>query len=154
MNTVSSHQLAEQDFDHASRKVFWRDLHSKLTRKSNQLLAFDQIHSDLPFDGQHYGGLQTICLDDIVGSEGRSQDFDRAFFPRESHTKDRWISIDEAYYQETPLPPIDLLKVGEGYFVRDGNHRVSVARAHKQAFIDAFVIEVDLSDSHFQNSKL
>jgi hypothetical protein len=145
MTPTLYNELSERDFDFAKHKAFWRDLFSKLTRNSNHLLAFDQVREGLWIEEQHYQGLQTISLDNIVGSEGRSRDFDRAFFPRESRTKERWVSIDQAYYQDVPLPPIELIKVGENYIVRDGNHRVSVARARKQDFIDAYVTELEMS---------
>lgn len=145
MTPSSGNQLAQQDFDHAMQKAFWRDLFGKLTGNTNQLLAFDQICEDQSIQGQHAQGLQTVSIDKIVGSEGRSRDFDRAFFPRESRTRERWVSIDQAYYQDVSLPPVELLKVGENYIVRDGNHRVSVARARKQDFIDAYVTELDFA---------
>jgi hypothetical protein len=135
-------QLATRDFESARRKAFWRELISWLTRKCNQLLAIDQICQKLLFKGQHYRGLQTVPLEKIVGSEHRYRDFDRAFYPRQSHTRKRWVSIDQAYYEQVPLPPVELLKVGERYFVRDGNHRVSVARAQGQNFMDAYVTEL------------
>jgi hypothetical protein len=79
-----------------------------------------------------------------VGSEGRYRDFDRAFFPRQNQTKSRWLKVNKAYYEKVTLPPVELFKVGQRYFVRDGNHRISVARAHHQEFIDAYVTELDL----------
>jgi hypothetical protein len=145
MTMSLDHQLAQQDFDQARQKTFWRDLRSKLGHHSNQLLAFDRMREGFALEGEHSLGLQTISLDNIVGSEGRSHDFDRAFFPRDNRTRERWVSIDEAYYQGVSLPPIDLLKVGERYVVRDGNHRISVARTRNQEFIDAYVTELELS---------
>lgn len=53
------------------------------------------------------------------------------------------MNIDRAYYHDVRLPPIELYRLGETYFVKDGNHRVSVARERGQEFIDAYVIEVD-----------
>lgn len=143
MTTLISSQLALRDFEHAMYKTFWRDLLSWLTRKCNHLLSLDQICHCLPFTRQRYLGLQVVCLDKIVGSAGRYHDFDRAFFPRHPHLKDRWMSINKAYYKQRTLPPVELVKIGEVYFVSDGNHRVSVARARGQEFIDAYVSEID-----------
>jgi hypothetical protein len=144
MTTTIFNQLLLQDFERARRRAFWRDLLSRLTRKGNDLLSFDQVRQDLPLTKQHYRGLQAVPLNHIVGSEGRYRDFDRDFFPRQTRTKARWLSINQAHYQAMPLPPVELFKVGQVYFVRDGNHRVSVARAHGQEFIDAYVIEIDV----------
>lgn len=143
MRTQTFNQLVFRDFEWAMYQAFWRDLLSWLTRKCNHLLSLDQIYQCLPFIRQRYLGLQMVSLDKIVGSAGRYRDFDRAFFPRYLHLKDRWLSINEAYYKQTSLPPVELVKIGEVYFVSDGNHRVSVARARGQDFIDAYVSEID-----------
>ncbi len=142
MITTTVSQLAYDDFERAMYKAWWRDWISWLTRKCNDLLSFDQIRADLPSNGQHMIGLQVVPLDKIVGSEGRIHDFDRAFFPRKIHTRERWVSIAKAFYAEVPLPPVDLFNIGERYFVVDGHHRVSVARARGQNFMDAHVTEV------------
>lgn len=144
MTIILFNQSVLQDFERARRRAFWRDLLSRLTRKDNNLLSFEQIRQGQLVTRRHYRGLQTVPLAKIVGSEGRYRDFDQAFFPRQSQTKERWLSINQAHYQEVSLPPVELYKVGRVYFVRDGNHRVSVARAHEQEFIDAYVIEIDL----------
>ena len=93
MKLRSYHQLAHRDFERGMRKAFWRDHISGLTRKNNNLLPFDPIRQRLPFKEQHRLGLQVVPLDQIVGSVGRYRDFDRAFFPRQSHMRDRWVSI-------------------------------------------------------------
>jgi hypothetical protein len=136
--------LANQDFERALLKSFFRKIVTWLTGKSNDLLPYDEVREKLPLRGQHYVGLHQISVDQIVGSMGRYRDFDRAFLPRQKRTKDRWISIDRAHYQEVILPPVELVKMGEVYFVKDGNHRVSVARERGQAFVDAYVTEIDI----------
>jgi hypothetical protein len=139
----SIEKMAAADFEQALHKATWRNWFSWLTRKSNDLLPLTQIRQCLGFKGQHDLGLRTVPLDRIVGSQGRSGDFDRAFFPRQSRTRTRWVRIDTAYYQDVSLPPVNLVKIGENYFVEDGNHRISVARMRGQQFIDAFVTELD-----------
>ncbi len=86
--------------------------------------------------------MRQIPLDHIVGSVGRYHDFDRAFLPRYSFLQSRWVSIARAQLQDINLPPIEVYKIGDTYFVKDGNHRVSVARERGQAFIDAYVTEI------------
>ncbi|MDQ4077799.1 MAG: hypothetical protein M3220_16320 [Chloroflexota bacterium] len=93
--------------------------------------------------GQRYRGLEEVPLEKITGSVGRYRDFDRAFLPRQKQTRSRWLSIDKAHYEDVPLPPVELYKIGDVYFVKDGNHRVSVARERDQAYIDAVVTEID-----------
>lgn len=136
-------KLAKEDFDEALRKGLWRSVFSWLTQENNDLLPFDEVRKNIPLKGQHYIGLREIELDKIVGSVGRYNDFDRAFLPRSRHTSNRWISIDRAHLEDIVLPPIEVYKIGQAYFVKDGNHRVSVARERGQLEIDAVVIEVD-----------
>lgn len=134
---------SQADFDSARRKSSLRQIITILTHKSNQLLPYDQILKILPVNGQHYIGIRQVPIDAIIGSVGRFQDFDRAFLPKGTTTRDRWESIDRAHLMDVDLPAVELYKVGDVYFVKDGNHRVSVARERGQAFIDAVVIEID-----------
>jgi hypothetical protein len=133
---------AVQDFNRARRRAFWRMVHARLTGKSNQLLPYQEVRRRLPFQGQQYIGQQEVPIDHIVGSEGRYRDFDRAFLPIQSDTTERWINIGTARYSDVYLPPVELYKIGDVYFVKDGNHRISVAREHGQLFIDAHVTEI------------
>jgi len=137
-------QTSRDDFTHAYVKGFLRAMQSWIQRENNDLLPYDEVRKHIPMRGQHYIGLQQIETDKIIGSVSRFNDFDRAFLPRQSHTRGRWESIDRAYFQDVILPPIDVYKVGDAYFVKDGNHRVSVARERGQVYMDAYVIEVDI----------
>ena len=148
------HQLASQDFERAVSKAFWRRILSRLVGEDNQLLPFHEIRDRIPIRGQHYTGLHQVAIDQIVGSIGRYHDFDRAFLPVQRRTKDRWISIDRAHYEQVPLPPVDLYKIGEIYFVKDGNHRISVARERGQVYVDAYVTEVDIPVKLTPNMRL
>ena len=141
---MSFSQLADQDFDRAIKKGFWRKVLTRLTGKTNELLPFEEVRAKLPMRGQHYIGLKQVPIQNIVGSFGRYQDFDRAFLPTQKRTKDRWVSINKAHYKQTSLPPVDLFKIGEIFFVKDGNHRVSVAHEQGQEFVDAFVTEINV----------
>lgn len=136
--------LATEDFSRAYRRGFWRRMSAWVSGKSNDLLAYDEVRRQLPFLGQRDIGLQEIPVDKIVGSVGRYRDFDRAFLPTQKVTSGRWISVSKARYQDVELPPIEVYKIGDVYFVKDGNHRVSVARERNQLFIDAYVTEIDV----------
>lgn len=135
---------ARDDFEKARRKSFWRSIASWFTQTPNDLLPFGEVRKHLPLAGQRDIGLLQIPLDKIIGSVGRYQEFDRAFLPRTAHTIGRWVSIDRAHLEDIILPPIEVYKVGDAYFVKDGNHRVSVARERGQVYIDAYVTEVDV----------
>ena len=142
---MDSRQLAQDDFERAYRRGFWRKISSWLTGDRNELLPFDAVRDRIPLRGQHYLGLKQVPIDQILGSMGRYRDFDRAFLPRQVRTRSRWVSVDSAQYDDIILPPVELYKMGEVYFVRDGNHRVSVAREKGQDFVDAFVTEVEVT---------
>lgn len=135
---------AQQDFERQFRRAFWRKVRTWMQGENNELLEYEAIRRELPFQGQRDVGVRTIPLDKIVGSVGRYRDFDRAFLPTQRQTMGRWVNISRARYEDVELPAIDVYKVGDVYFVRDGNHRVSVARERNQDFIDAYVTEIDV----------
>jgi hypothetical protein len=136
--------LAFEDFERALRRSFWRKVIARVTGQTNELLPYEEVRQALPFQSQRDIGLQTVPLGKIVGSVGRYRDFDRAFLPIQRQTSQRWVNIRKAHYHDVSLPPVDLYKIGEVYFVKDGNHRISVARERNQTDIDAFVTEIEI----------
>jgi len=135
-------QQVNSDFNKARRLSFLNNAVNILRQEPRTLLPFEEVRSRINIRGQHDRGLQTVSLANIVGSEGRYSDFDRSFLPRHEVTRDRWKNVDRAHYNDINLPPIELYQIGDVYFVRDGNHRVSVARQQGQQYIDAQVIEL------------
>ncbi len=129
------------DFERARQRAFLHDLMAVFARRPNDLIPYHELRQRMAPEGESYRGHQEVRIDRIVGSMDRFQDFDRTFFPRKRFIAGRWQNVDRAYYEDVRLPPIQLYKVGDVYFVKDGNHRVSVAREKGQEFIDAEVIE-------------
>jgi hypothetical protein len=129
------------EFERARQKAFFHDLVAVLRRRPNDLIPYHEVRSRLSPEGESYRGMQTVPVVQIIGSVDRFKDFDRAFLPRQSYTRGRWLNVDRAYHLDVRLPPVQLYKVGDVYFVKDGNHRVSVARERGVEFIDAEVIE-------------
>jgi hypothetical protein len=127
----------------ARRSAFVQDVLAAFTQRPAGLLSFEQVSQKLKLGTVRYLDLQNIPLDQIVGSVGRYADFTRAFFPRSDHLMDRWQQIERMVTTAKELPPVELYKVGQAYFVRDGNHRVSVARQLGIATIRAFVWEYE-----------
>jgi hypothetical protein len=117
--------------------------------KRGLLTLEDSLDDNVRLLNAYYKGVSTVPLGQIVGSEGRGQDFDRDFNPTNENTRDRWISVAAARLQGNSLPLVELIQIGERYFVRDGHHRVSVARALKQEYIEALVTvwEIGLDDA-------
>ncbi len=135
---------SRNDFSRAYRKGFWRAIFSWIRKSNNELLPFDEVMQHVPVRGQHYQGIKQIETAQIIGSVNRYQDFDRVFLPKQTHTRNRWESINSAYFQDVILPPIEVYQVDNVYFVKDGNHRVSVALERGQAYMDAYVIKIDI----------
>lgn len=118
---------------------WWRRLWSRVTGGNVFLLNLETLVKDYPSPAQHYAGIHSVPLERIKGSEGRGQDFDKSFCPTSYHTQERWVSVAYARMQGLPLPPVQLIQAGDAYYVRDGHHRISVARAMGCAHIDAEV---------------
>jgi hypothetical protein len=141
---MDPHEQSDRDFSRARRKAFLRRIGAYLRRDpgSNQLLSFDEVKGALGAVSQVYLGLREVPVSKIVGSVGRHRDFDRAFLPSKPDLGTRWRRIDEIMHRAEGLPPVSLFKIGDAYFVQDGNHRVSVALQQGVEMIDAEVIEL------------
>jgi hypothetical protein len=94
---------------------------------------------------QHSLGMRSVEIDCIAGTESKAGAFDAEFNPLDDRIRERWVGIAEARLRQTGLPAIDLIQVEDEYFVRDGHHRISVARALGNAFIDAQVTVLELN---------
>jgi hypothetical protein len=136
---------AEHDFLRARRRQVLSRLAAWLRREPDdvsEVLPFDEVVAALGRTGERKLGLQVIDLDSIVGSVDRTRDFDRRFRPRSGRSRERWERLARAQRRGEPIPPIDVYRVGELHFVKDGHHRVSVAHALGLRTIDAYVTEV------------
>jgi hypothetical protein len=131
----SSAALYARSRRHGRRGRFW----SIGSRESRWLLDLSEIEETCRVEARSYAGLHTVPIEQIRGSEGRSTDFDRDFHPLQDHSSGRWLRVAAAREQDKALPPVVLIQVGEVYFVRDGHHRISVARARGQLDIEAEV---------------
>jgi dienelactone hydrolase len=136
--------MTREYWNQARRKAFWQRLSSNLglTREPVSLLAFEDVQQKLRLNQNAYRGLQQVPLDQIVGSVGRYHDFTHTFLPLVESDSERWQRVAELQI-EAGLPPVELYKVGDAYFVKDGNHRVSVARHFGAKTIEAYVWEYE-----------
>jgi hypothetical protein len=136
---------AEHDFLRVRRRQVLSRLAAWLRREPDdvsEILPFDEVVAALGRLGERRLGLQSIPLESIVGSVDRTRDFDRWFRPRSGRSRERWERLAKAQRRGESIPPIDVYRVGELHFVRDGHHRVSVAHALRFRSIDGFVTEV------------
>ncbi len=136
------YNAAAEDFREARRQAALEELLARLRGRSAQLLSFEEVRQQLHAVDGRAAGLQEIPLDASVGSVGRYTDFTRSFLPRANVNADRWTRINLKTTGLRGLPPVEVYKIGEAYFVKDGNHRVSVARRHGMETIQAYVTEV------------
>lgn len=135
---------ALEDFRRARAKARLQHLWAAVTGESLDLLRFDEITQKMHTLGLSSKGLKDIPVDSIVGSVNRYQDFDRNFLPLHDHDEERWANVKAA--MTTPgsmgLPPIRVYKIGDAYFVLDGNHRVSIAKQMGIDHVEAYVTEI------------
>ena len=115
-----------------------------VTRRPGQLADLNTVLLCRQIKNSHYLGIRSVKLDQIQGSEGRSKDFDRFFHSRQDRTRSRWITVASARMTGKELPPIELIQIGEIYFVRDGHHRISVARALGEKYLDAIITKFEI----------
>jgi len=139
---MASNVESEAHFAQQRRKAFLADVLAVLTQRPNDLLSYEAARKALRANQQLPATTETIPVGRIVGSVGRYRDFTRAFLPRSGASRERWKRLDGALERLESIPPIEVFQLGDVYFVRDGNHRVSVARANGVKHIEARVTRV------------
>lgn len=132
---------ADAVFSRAMSRALARELKDQLLRRSRHLLPFDEVRERLELWYGRDIGRQTVPLDAIVGSQGRYRNFSRHFLPLDENLRQRWKEIEMAVAAGRDLPPVELYKVCNAYFVKDGHHRISVAKAKQRTNIEARVFE-------------
>ena len=136
---------AQDDFSRARRSQLLAELGRRLRREPDDvalILPFDEVVEALGMVGEVGLGLRSITLDSIVGTVDRTRDFDRGFRPTTPRVRGRWQRIAAAQRRGESFPPISVYRIGDLHFVRDGHHRVSVAKSLGREDIDAYVTQV------------
>ena len=132
----------EDDFYKARNKALINEIQHFLSPEEASLISLNDVKQMIKPSNESYEGMKVIPIEKNVGSEGRYNDFDNRFFPKSTHLKNRWQHVDEAAIKSINLPPIKVYEIAGLYFVRDGNHRVSVAKSKGTEFIDAEVVSL------------
>jgi nucleotide-binding universal stress UspA family protein len=130
------------DFHEARRRATLERMMSALSGESPELLSYDEVRDRLDARETARRTLGEVPLDAIVGSVGRYNDFTRTFLPRQDQDAQRWAEVKAAMLSMKGLPPVELYQVGDVYFVRDGNHRISVLRQMGASYVEAYVTQV------------
>ena len=139
-NALDCRQHGQQAlYDRALAQGQRGQLRSSLTGRSRRLLSLEEVSAACTVQARSSAGTRTVVIDQICGSENRAVDFDCDFNPLQDYTHERWLGIASAVQRGRTLPPVALIQVGDRYFVRDGHHRISVARALGQQAIEATV---------------
>jgi hypothetical protein len=136
---------AQHDFLRARRRATLARLAGRLRGVPDDvgvILPYEEVVQALGFVSEHPAGHHVVQLEAIVGTVDRGREFDRSFRPTSARVRSRWEHIAAAMRRGESMPPIELVRIGQIYFVRDGHHRVSVARALGRTDIDAHVTEV------------
>lgn len=144
----SDYGSAVRDFQRARQQAALEAILARLTGRSVDLLSYDEVRQKLKASEASIQELKDIPIDAIVGSVGRYQDFTRGFLPKHDSDADRWARVYVAVDGQGGLPPIEVYQLGDTYFVRDGHHRVSVARqlgaTHVQAYVTPVISKIPL----------
>jgi hypothetical protein len=143
MSIMMAQAEAHERFRRSVTQAQLSDLLGLITTSDRDLVSYDEVIARLRARQQIAKGTQMVPLEQIVGSVGRYRDFTRNFLPRAGVNEERWTRLDAALNTMEGFPPVELFKVGEVYFVKDGNHRVSVARANNSTHIEAYVTEIE-----------
>jgi hypothetical protein len=142
--SITTDQRARRDAERVRQRAFWRQISHTLRGTKSELMPFEAVKHLRPV-AESYAGVEAIPVKQIIGSVDRYRDFDHYFLPRYGLPIERWIRVRRANLEGVELPAIQVYKVGEVYFVKDGHHRVSVAREVGQSYIDAEIIELKVS---------
>jgi hypothetical protein len=134
---MSLEEQVDVDFGRARRQAFFGGLKTRFVGGRDRLLSFDEVRRALGADNRFYLGRKVVEVSKIVGSVGRHGEFDPNFMPAKSSLSYKWKRVDGALRRGVELPAVSLYKIGDAYFVVDGNHRVSVSRYQGIEMIDA-----------------
>ncbi|MFN7034775.1 MAG: hypothetical protein ACK4SN_00285 [Bellilinea sp.] len=126
-------------FEHARFSATVYHWKNALRRRAGHLFDLNRLPASR-ISNRHYAGVRAVLIEQIHGTLGRVEDFDDQFHPLDDRSRDRWVAIAVLRFQGQPLDAVKLIRVGERYFVEDGHHRISVARALGQVAVDAEVI--------------
>ncbi len=135
---------AEDRFQDELRRRRREELRRRLRGLAPERLdVLDDVHGWASVAERRSLGVHAVDVSSIRGTvePTKATAFDRAFRP-EPAARERWKRLWVAWDRGVPLPPITVFRVGDEHYVRDGHHRVSVARAHRVPAIDAEVVEL------------
>ncbi|MGD0004909.1 MAG: hypothetical protein ABSE06_11860 [Anaerolineaceae bacterium] len=114
-------------------------------RRSARLRSFDEAVVGARIESSHFAGARPVPIDKIRGSLGKTGEFDDQFHPTREEDRTRWLEVAIARLSGRDLPAVDLIELDGFYYVRDGHHRISVAQALGQQYIDAEITRMHIT---------
>lgn len=141
---IQSNQAVALFWETSSRGWFYR-LWARLTHRATRLLDLEETLRGKQVQNSTYAGMRAVCIACIRGTLGKSDVFDASFHPVKESSRSRWLSIAKEFMRGRELPPVDLVELDGTYYVRDGHHRISVARSLGQDYIEAEITKMTLS---------
>jgi len=141
---------AALEFDRLHGKGIRHRMVNAVMGKSSDLVTFDSIREQFDLSSQHDAGINVVPIDNIIGTVGRSHEFDDSFYPKQENSRHRWCDVAAAIFAGRELPPVELYRVENEYYIIDGNHRISVLKSTGQEFVEAHVIDIELTDNRCQ----
>ena len=138
---MAMEEQVDYDFTRALRRSFVHRVGARLRGdpSSSRTPSWEEAARALGARNKLRLGRRVVAVEEVVGSVGRFKDFDGEFLPIRRSVGERWKRVDKAFHLGVDLPPVELYMIGEGYYVLDGNHRISVARFQGVRWIEAEV---------------
>jgi hypothetical protein len=140
LDQQTARMFAYEQFEKLIASGKLRRLWAKVRGQSRRLLDLNEYLMGCTLTEQRYAGTRAVPVDQIRGSENRTEDFDTDFYPVAEYMQHKWINVAIGVLTGAQMPPVELIQVGDTYFVRDGHNRISVARSMGQTHVDAVVI--------------
>ncbi len=140
MGMTATHGDLQQSAQGLFVKSFQEGIFARWWRLATRRPVFLRCLAAASRGGGRDLGHRTVRIAEIIGSEGRARDFDAGFAPLSGRTRDRWVSVALARLRGRALPAVLLVRTEDGYYIRDGHHRISVAHALGEEFVEAEVV--------------
>jgi uncharacterized membrane protein YgaE (UPF0421/DUF939 family) len=135
---AEGHREFEQELGQARLRL----LTGLLTGQPRTAPVLEDVVEAAGITGEADLGVRDIPLDHVKGSEHQALDFDVSLLPRSPHVRPRWVRLYAELAEGRPIAPVEVYRVGGTYFVKNGHHRISVARRLGWERIPAHVVEI------------
>lgn len=145
-DAVAYHR-ARTEFQRAQRRAAFGSLFDRIVGRPVGLRSYEDVRKTAGAMVAKDRRLADVCLDRVLGSIERPEDYTSGFLPRLSGDEDRWVRVRLAVDADEGVPPLDLIEVDGAYYVRDGHHRVSVLKRLGVTSFESWVTRLEPAES-------